>query len=62
MVIDGLCGRMLRKYRSGFDFSRHIIYFINDDVVDMLNNYFYDVTFYHHNVPINFIPSAMWKK
>ena len=62
VIRDGLDGRLFQEYWGGFDFPRHMIYFVKDDVVDMLKYYFEDLKFYHQNAPIDFVRSAVWKK
>lgn len=59
---DSLDARMFGSYWGGFDFPRHLVFFRDRDIADMIAPYFETTEKCHHGAPQDFLRSAAWRR
>jgi len=59
---DSLDARMFGSYWGGFDFPRHLVFFRDRDIADMISPGFRMLEKFHHGAPQDFLRSASWRR
>jgi SAM-dependent methyltransferase len=59
---DGLDARLFGPFWAGYDFPRHMVYFRNSDLREMLGEEFTQVELFWQNEPIDYVRSASWRR
>jgi SAM-dependent methyltransferase len=59
---DGLDSRLFGPYWAGYDFPRHMVYFRNSDLREMLDDDFTQVELFWQNEPVDYVRSATWRR
>jgi SAM-dependent methyltransferase len=59
---DGLDARLFGSYWAGYDFPRHMVYFRNSDLREMLGEEFTGVELFWQNEPVDYVRSTTWRR